>query len=187
MVKLYRALRQVEFATHRYTECGYTAPARGAGFSLQYHAEQLGSYFAISARKAVYAGGEAQEWAAFDAYCIRQLEAAAQTKARTARNADLKQQRAAVHQWVGFFRTVYNYVFVYTSSLRHTTNQTTKQLWTEEERTAEAQRLCPRASLALAGGFLNEASLLTIKHPATKKSESDFCWKQPKCGFIKVP
>ena len=185
--KLYKALCQIEHASQRYAECGFTAPLRGAGVSLQYHAEQLTNYFTIYARRAVYAGSESQEWRAYDGYCIRQLEAAVKTKARTARNSDLKQQRAAVHQWVGYFRTVYNFVFVYTSSLRRTTHPETKQLWTDSERTTEAQRQCPRASLALAGGFLDDESLRTIKHPAAKKSATEFAWKAPKCGFIEVP
>jgi hypothetical protein len=180
--KLHKALRQIAFATRRFSERGFTTPQRG-GYGLQAYADALSSYFSIYSRQAVLVGDEVQQWEQFDSYSIKQLEADALCKKRTASNADLKVQRAAARQWEGFFRTVYNFVFVYTASLRKTAKADGTQ-WTNEERTAEAQRLYPRASLALAGGFLDDKCLITIRHPATKKSETDFRWRPPAVGHI---
>ena len=84
------------------------------------------------------------------------------------------------------YGTVYCGVFAYTEKLRNTMNPDTKELWTRAERTAEAQRLYPRAALCLAAEFLEDESLRTIGHPASRKSEADFAWKPPEVGFIKV-
>ena len=117
--KLHKALRQIAFATRRFSERGFTTPQRG-GYGLQAYADALSSYFSIYSRQAVLVGDEVQQWEQFDSYSIKQLEADALCKKRTASNADLKVQRAAARQWEGFFRTVYNFVFVYTASLRKT-------------------------------------------------------------------
>ena len=183
--KQFTLLRRCQHATRRFTELGFELPARGAS-SLTAHVDRLGSFFAIRARQSVYVGREAGEWAAFDNYCLAQLNAEALRSARTARNATLKRERAAARGWEGYFRTVYCSVFHYTASLRNTTNPQTKADWTDAERTAEAQRLYPRASLALCGEFLDDESLDTISHPASKKSETDFRWQPPDVGFIEV-
>ena len=58
----------------------------------------------------------------------------------------------------------------YTKSLKGQTNPATGSLWTNAERTTEAQRLYPLASLHLLCGMVDHNSLLTIGHPATKQS-----------------
>jgi hypothetical protein len=186
IAKAYKALRQVEFSKARFSTLSFELPPRPGGSSLQAYADRLGSYFSIRARQAVYTASERKGWAAFDAFSFAQLEATALRNQRTARNATLKRERAAARDWENYFRTVYCFVFRYTASLRNTTNEATGQLWSNEERTREAQRLYPRAALSLAGGFLDDASLATIQHPATKKSETDFRWQPPDAGHIPV-
>ena len=169
-----------------FAEREFELPPRGPGCSLQAYADRLSSYYAIRARQAVLVGAEVQEWAAFDEYALAQLQADALRTARTARNATLKQERQRARQWEGYFRTVYCGVFAYTETLRNTTNPDTKELWKRDERTAEAQRLYPRAALSLAAGFVEDEALDTIGHAASRKSEADYAWKPPEVGFIKV-
>ena len=52
--------------------------------------------------------------------------------------------------------------------------------WTNEERTAAAQRLYPRAALCLATEHLDDESLQTIGHAAAKKKDKDYSWEPPK-------
>ena len=66
------------------------------------------------------------------------------------------------------------------------TNAATGSVWTDAERTAEAQRLYPLAALHLLCGMVNHESLLTIDHPAVKQKEAERGWKPPAAGFVEV-
>jgi hypothetical protein len=72
----------------------------------------------------------------------------------------------------------YNYVFAYTASLvlEQRINEATGQLWTADERTAEAMRLYPDAFLHLAVGILDAPSLQTIGHPAFTRKGKEHPW-----------
>jgi hypothetical protein len=121
--KLHKELDQVAFATRRFQERGFQMPRRSG--SLTAFVVQLSSYFTLYSRKAVYTPAEASAWAKYDAHAFSQLQATALCADRTIRNATLKTERANAREWEGYLRTVYNYVFVYTASLRNTTNSAT--------------------------------------------------------------
>ena len=79
------------------------------------------------------------------------------------------------------YGTVYCGVFAYTEKLRNTMNPDTKELWTRAERTAEAQRLYPRAALCLAAEFLEDESLRTIGRNIENSANCRFP-EAPSCG-----
>ena len=62
----------------------------------------------------MYTEIEKLQWAAFDKYCVSQLEVATLRSARNAANADITVERANARCWTGYLRTTYNYVFTHT-------------------------------------------------------------------------
>ena len=83
---------------------------------------------------------------------------------------------------------MYNYVFAYTASLvlEQRINEATGELWTDDERTAEAMRLYPDAFLHLAVGILDAPSLQTIGHPAFTRKDKEHPWRAPGAGYVKA-
>mmetsp|Transcript_29028 Transcript_29028/g.72402 ORF Transcript_29028/g.72402 Transcript_29028/m.72402 type:complete len:692 (-) Transcript_29028:19-2094(-) len=168
------------------TSCVFTLPERMADLPLQAYAQQLSALFKLFSRQAVMTPVERKSWAAYDHYTIAQIYADAARAARTARNKDLKQMRLHACAWELALRSVYNSTFAYTAGLRGKTNPATGQIWTDKERTEEAQRLYPEAALSLAAGYTDDEALRTIGHAAAKQKASDYSWTPPAAGYIKV-
>ena len=98
------------------------------------------------------------------------------------RLAKLKRARLAAREWNRNLRSVYFFLFKYTASLRGV-RRADGQLWTDEQRTAEAQRLYPLAALNLMAGRVDDDALQTISHPAAKLKESEWSWAPPESAL----
>ena len=153
-------------------------PPRQANLPLPAYVKYLGSIFSIRARQAVMTTAEKKRWAEHDKYCVLQADADAARAARAARNKELKRARLAAREWNRNLRSVYFFLFKYTASLRGV-RRADGQLWTDEQRTAEAQRLYPLAALNLMAGRVDDDALQTISHPAAKLKESEWSWAPP--------
>jgi hypothetical protein len=137
----YTALRAVDYVSTALNRLpAAEVPLRLADLPLRAFSQQLASLFKVHVRQSVMTEAERVQWAPYDRWCLAQLHADAERAARTARNKQLKAMRTVARAWELTFRFVYNFVFVYTASLRGQTNPDTQQPWTDDERTALAQR-----------------------------------------------
>ena len=161
-------------------------PVRVGDLPLRAYGVFLTSLFKIRARQSVMTDAQRTEWGPYDAYCLAQARADAERSARTARNKALKEMRTFACAWEVTLRSVYCSVFIHTASLRGKVKPGTRELWTDDERTALAQKLYPEAALALVGGFLDHDALRTIGHAATKKKSEEYSFTPPTGGYVQV-
>ena len=148
LASLHASLQMVAHATEHLAAISVAPPSHASDLPLSAHAKYLGGLYAVKTRQQNMSRSEKTAWASYDTYCMLQLEADAARARRAVRNRELKQARLVATAWERILRSVYNYTFEYTASVKRTVNAATERVWTPEERTAEAQRLYATAAHA---------------------------------------